>query len=1519
MPQTATTDPQDDQLDDMDAFVRNEKAKKKAQAPSNDDVAPFLRQYRAAQQPSSDDDDELNLFVKQQQAVSPQQSSGAKLATPHVVADPAVGARDAAPITPFQATVPTTPLDQRAASLGQPSIQLQPPPMDTSKIPLNVFTNMPQAPGMPTQEELPAKAPVAPPSQDAIARRIMQQGNPAELGAQVAQGVDVTNLPTSQGAGADFAEDAMTGSKKLPLPYRAPDGSFRTMPLGDFQKLTDDYLNDPSIPKSRAAAFAAGAGVDAVKTLNDIFFSPMGMASAVTGLAAARALQTAGKEGTAALDLAHEYQAMKVAGASEAELAEHEQLIRQAVAKAASAQTVVTGARVAQKAAGGGFMAQGAGQIITGIQRKNLPTILQGFGGIALGGADFASGGLSDVESQVQAETAKTASENTSGNVSAQRTPVVPAEPTAQQPAVEMPETVTHPVTGEAVSITPDELDAGANSLFGREYSGLEPIEKAKVIHSLTPRTQGESVAGGKPTEKRVAASHEVVRETPRAQPVETPKNVIAGRQSSESPTARQNAASRETPQVSEDDELDSFIAEHRSAGNRPLTEPITEKDDVDVTAQSVEAIRSAPDSSDNAALESGREIGDEKYGDQAVGRQSPLPAVGDRITSSHPSIKGKSLTITKLGKTGVYAQVDGTDSTRFLTNDDYQTLLDDEGKPITTGPGTPLRDAFDNGGTRIQQLAQTIRENASDTKPITERMDYAARAAEASAEAKDETSRALEGVKGRAAGMLDAYKAPPKWTDFEDALGKYQGAIQKSAFGLKHFAREITKAVPSAARREAITNFIEAGGDSAKLQTWAEQGKAKHKPGYRAALTLTNIEKTIARNIIAHQDERFEIDKAAGLLEHEVDNYVMHAWKQENPHTRKLVSNVRAQMLQTKPSFTKQRVFGTFFDGEKAGYAPVNKDIGFLFAAREHAADQAIAARAFIKSMLEGKASDGRPLVAVSGAGRPLAEGDEPPKAYLINATTKSDEIADFRPIDHPALRKWTWAANDAKSNPIFVKGDLVVHPEAYTKLKNILGKSALRSFVPFRVMQRIGAEVKGTLLSFSMFHQTQESLHAIFHRVNPFSTKPIDFSDPIQAKLIDHGLQVASFDAQQEFGEGLVGSNRIPIVGKHLRRYGDFLFSDFIPRLKMAMAQEALGRNLKRYSAKLSEDQIYALTANQANAAFGELNYTMMARNKTFQDVLRMALLAPDFLEARGRFVGQALKPYGREQAVALIVGALGLYVAARILNTLLTGNPRWKGQDAFNVVYKGRTYTLRSVPADIAHLFTDPRKFFYDRLNPVYGRALIEGITGRDQYGHKQSLTRQAKDLVADAMPIPFQGLRKNSGNGPLDTVLSSAGISTYPYLSPAERMARNFALDKVPLGEGSEDRKDANQLARELEDRLRKKQISARDVTNLRKEGKISAADQKHILARAAHTPLQNSFRSLTAQQAIQVWDKADNDERKQIRPLLANKLSRLDSVPRGEREKLKGKIVAALHGTSRPVSSKGTPLYAPGSR
>jgi hypothetical protein len=268
----------------------------------------------------------------------------------------------------------------------------------------------------------------------------------------------------------------------------------------------------------------------------------------------------------------------------------------------------------------------------------------------------------------------------------------------------------------------------------------------------------------------------------------------------------------------------------------------------------------------------------------------------------------------------------------------------------------------------------------------------------------------------------------------------------------------------------------------------------------------------------------------------------------------------------------------------------------------------------------------------------------------------------------------------------------------------------------------------------------------------------------EPVTKALTEHGLQVFSFDAAKEFGEGVSSSGGlakyIPVIGKSLHDYTQFLFQNIIPRLKISMARDALERNRKLYSKTLNEDQLLALTSREANAAFGEENLRSLGRNPNVQDAFNFFLFAPDFLISRGKFVGQALKPYGREQMMALGRIALTSYVAARLVNKWLDDDPHWELRNAFSVVYGKHRYSLRTVPGDILHMLTDPRSFWYNRISPGT-RTVMELATGRDDRGVRRDALQQLND--AGQMLVPL-GLRKRDDQNLLEAFANSFGIQT-----------------------------------------------------------------------------------------------------------------------------------------------------------
>jgi hypothetical protein len=596
---------------------------------------------------------------------------------------------------------------------------------------------------------------------------------------------------------------------------------------------------------------------------------------------------------------------------------------------------------------------------------------------------------------------------------------------------------------------------------------------------------------------------------------------------------------------------------------------------------------------------------------------------------------------------------------------------------------------------------------------------------------------------------------------------GEYDFQKQYSGMKAAEFAKDIQESVHPRTQ-EAITNWIEAQGDIDVLLERAQNAPESLRQGYIDATMLDPRHTLLAENIKSYFESRLEQAQIAGVLDQGIEDYVHHIWDRSSKVAQTVRAEANAGMLRKNPALAKKRVFETFFDGEQLGYVPKDKRIGYLLTAYDVSLNEAIAARAFIKSLLEGKASDGRPLVEVSGSGKTIPDTEES-TVFIIKPKTKLS--MDYMPVYHPALTKWKWAAKDSEGKPIFVQGDLVVHPEIYKDMKNILGKSRIREYEV--AGYRIGAAVlngmqilKSTLLSLSGFHQVQEGVHAVGHEVNPFKTPEINLDDPTQAALVKHGVIAYNHNAMAEFGEGLYGASliaKVPWLGRKMSDYGEYLFQDYIPRLKMDMAVKAYARNTQRYEGKLNDHQILHLTAKEANAAFGELNYLEMGRNKTLQDMFRLVALAPDFLEARAKFVAQGLKPYGREQSVALVRIAAYMAITAQVTNYLINREMDWS--QPFAIKIDNRYYMLRSIPADLVHLVTKPRSFTYHRLNPATARPVIEALTGRDQFGRERGIADQTVDYIKSFVPIPLQGKMYKKETSLMDSLLGSVGISSY----------------------------------------------------------------------------------------------------------------------------------------------------------
>lgn len=123
-----------------------------------------------------------------------------------------------------------------------------------------------------------------------------------------------------------------------------------------------------------------------------------------------------------------------------------------------------------------------------------------------------------------------------------------------------------------------------------------------------------------------------------------------------------------------------------------------------------------------------------------------------------------------------------------------------------------------------------------------------------------------------------------------------------------------------------------------------------------------------------------------------------------------------------------------------------------------------------------------------------------------------------------------------------------------------------------------------------------------------------------------------------------------------------------------------------------------------------------------------------------------------------MALGVVAATLWLGARVLNQALDNDPHW--DKPFGVVIGDRQYTVRSLPGDMYHAFTDPRNYALFRTSPgfQFGMSLL---FKRDSRGQPVDWTQMVKDMLT---PMP---LTRREGTRMGDNIASALGITPMPF--------------------------------------------------------------------------------------------------------------------------------------------------------
>lgn len=452
-----------------------------------------------------------------------------------------------------------------------------------------------------------------------------------------------------------------------------------------------------------------------------------------------------------------------------------------------------------------------------------------------------------------------------------------------------------------------------------------------------------------------------------------------------------------------------------------------------------------------------------------------------------------------------------------------------------------------------------------------------------------------------------------------------------------------------------------------------------------------------------------------------------------------------------------------------------------------------------FVQGVFETEAEANAAL-----AGREGYHVEQRPNEYLfIKSHVTPEQIDKYKPIDHPSMRKWQWAGTEGNKTVLY-EGELLAHPEVHERLARMMDRSRLTPSPLTRAVLRYSAETKAAKLGMlSSFHLIHVGKHAIFHLTNPFKAamdsmrslggKGIDWESPEVRQAIEKGHLNLAADpgdvAAMSEGAGGAGNliiHKFPLLGPLSKAFSEWMFQDFIPQLKFQTYRNALQRNLKMYGpqatptgrvlaragvlglpvGRLTPDEVAARTGDAVNAAYGELNKLWLGahgRNPATQRALRMIFLAPDFGEARLRFVGKGFTAFGNEERLALIMNALMVYSAARVANMLISGNPH--NDDArhlFDVKVGDHWLTMRSVLVDVEHAMTNFIQFARIRMNPALVTPLLDLFTGTNWKGQKRNGWQWVKDRLAAYVPAQAQSLTEDNKHL-WESWLASMGIN------------------------------------------------------------------------------------------------------------------------------------------------------------
>ena len=575
------------------------------------------------------------------------------------------------------------------------------------------------------------------------------------------------------------------------------------------------------------------------------------------------------------------------------------------------------------------------------------------------------------------------------------------------------------------------------------------------------------------------------------------------------------------------------------------------------------------------------------------------------------------------------------------------------------------------------------------------------------------------------------------------------------------HLRDQIQKAVPDKLEREGMFWNKAAKGDTSIIEE-AINNKlfAEYKPQLEKALDLSPKAKAMLKEINQYYNEAGSVSLKNGVIHNVREDYQNRIYQPE-PKEDFIKTELKARLKQTT-RHAKARVFDTEFDAINAGKKFATTDISDALSIHNEEMARVNSARKLADTMAEHK---------IGAWKRP----DNIPEGWK-----KVDDLQKNTPIKNESGK----AMLDPSGNQ-YVSRSVYTAPAGIEKgLRAITDPDFLKKIDGLRGIEKYQGLVKTFDLAFSLFHHLTMATQTLYNLdLNVFTRLPKVLStlnspefEKMEQNFIAHGGMTTKVEETQDIMRDLVTHDgdfyskisNLPVVKQvmgGIHASSQFLFGKIQRYMKvMDYTNKATSWMTSHTDATNDEvtKQLRSIAKN-TNAQFGGINWETMGITKSTRSILRIFLLAPDWVISNlsAGFKYPFEKSAGGKYArIALFLGVLGGLAINEALNRALSGHSMADNPTGHKLeveiapgVYASM---VRGAPGEVLKIVSNIQesglqgasRYAEGKLNvaPRLIVGMLSGInySGQSIYSGKTALSKSlgAVNFAAQtALPAPF----------------------------------------------------------------------------------------------------------------------------------------------------------------------------------